>query len=174
MMTTLNKTMRREIVSSVMADLPKLEGEQAIRDMVLKAAVERLPPKVRAVWDDPKLRGFIGTSTVYDGGIGVAIPVHDREFWDAGNRRVHTLGEEGAAAFSAAVKEYRGRAEERSAVRERLEQALSAVRTVKQFREAYPELAKYAPDDAAPVRNLPATTDLMEKLKAAGLKPEAE
>lgn len=173
-MTTLNKTMRREIVSSVMADLPKLEGEQAIRDMVLKAAVERLPPKVRAVWDDPKLRGFIETSTIYEAGIGVAIPVHGDDFWAATRRAVHCLGEEGAAAFSAAVKEYRGRAEERSAVRERLEQALSAVRTVKQFREAYPELAKYAPDDVTPVRNLPATTDLMEKLKAAGLKPEAE
>lgn len=175
-MTNLTKTMREQIVRSILADIPFDDGVQAARDAALDAALALLPPKVRAVWDDPDIRGYIATRVIYThgSGIGVNTPVNeDTYYWGSDgrdSRMVRLFGEAGATAFEQAAMEVQKRREERDAVTNRLTAAVASVRTVKAFREAYPDLAKYAPAEVEKVANLPATTDLMDTLKAAGLK----
>ena len=173
----LTKKLRDQIVHSIMADMPFDDGAQAARDAALDAAVALLPPKVRAVWDDPNIRGFVATRSVYtpEGVFGVDAPINEHTFWGNGNRRermVRVFGEDGADAFDQAARDVQQRQGDRTLLKSRLNAALASVRTVKAFCEAYPDLAKYAPAEPEKVANLPATTDLMDTLKAAGLKLE--
>lgn len=177
-MTNLTKTMREQIVCSILADIPFDDGVQAARDAALDAALALLPPKVRAVWDDPDIRGYIATRVIYTNGsdIGVNTPVNEDTYWGSNGRderMARLFGEAGATAIEQAAMDVQKRREERDAVKNRLTAAVASVRTVKAFREAYPDLAKYAPAEVEKVANLPATTDLMDTLKAAGLKMEA-
>lgn len=174
-MTNLTKTLREQIVRSILADIPFDDGVQAARDAALDAALALLPPKVRAVWDDPDIRGYIVTRVIYThgSGIGVNTPVNEHTFWGRDgrdDRMARLFGRDGATAFEQAALDVQKRREDRDAVKTRLTAAVASVRTVKAFREAYPDLAKYAPAEVEKVANLPATTDLMDTLKAAGLK----
>jgi hypothetical protein len=173
----LTKKLRDQIVHSIMADMPFDDGAQAARDAALDAAVALLPPKVRAVWDDPDIRGFVVRRVVYAeaGNLSVEVPVNEETFWGNTGRKdrmIRLFGEGGAEAFELAAKSVNQKREDRDALKSRLNAALASVRTVKAFREAYPDLAKYAPAEPEKVANLPATTDLMDTLKAAGLKLE--
>lgn len=174
-MTNLTKTMREQIVHSILADIPFDDGVQAARDAALDAALALLPPKVRAVWDDPDIRGYVVTRVIYThgSGIGVNIPVNEDTYWGRDDRLKRLFGGAGATALEQAATDVQKRREDRDAVTNRLTAAVASVRTVKAFREAYPDLAKYAPTEVEKVANLPATTDLMDTLKAAGLKMEA-
>jgi hypothetical protein len=173
----LTKKLRDQIVHSIMADMPFDDGAQAARDAALDAAVALLPPKVRAVWDDPNIRGFVATRVVYAdaNNLSVSTPVNEETFWGNTGRKdrmARLFGEDGAEVFEQTAKAIAQKYEDRDALKSRLNAALASVRTVKAFREAYPDLAKYAPAEVEKVANLPATTDLMDTLKAAGLKLE--
>lgn len=52
----LTNYMRDAFVKALMQDVPQIDYDQQIRDLAMKRCVERLPPKVRALWDDPATR----------------------------------------------------------------------------------------------------------------------
>jgi hypothetical protein len=53
---------------------------------------------------------------------------------------------------------------------DKLEQAALGCHTLKQLQEAFPDLTKYMPTEAAPTKNLPAIANLVQDLKALGWK----
>ena len=55
----LTNYMRDAFVRAVMDDVPEVDYKQQIRDTALKAAVEAMPAKLRAVWDDSALQDCV-------------------------------------------------------------------------------------------------------------------
>jgi hypothetical protein len=171
-MATLTKRDRERIILSIMADIPSEDHKDEIRKRALEIAVSRLPEKVRAVWDDEKIRGYLNNAYVslrYFG--AVAVPSDNGFNWDVAPKAV--FGDEGLAELSRMVEAFNEDEKKRDALHDRLTVEIGAVRTDKQFRERLPDLVKYLPENVV-VKNLPATTDLMDTLKAAGFNSEAQ
>jgi hypothetical protein len=171
-MATLTKRDRERIIRSIMADIPSEDHRGEIQKRALEIAVSRLPEKVRAVWDDEKIRGYLNNTYVSLRYFGtVTVPTDARLEWDVTPRAA--FGDEGLAELSRMVEASNEEKKKRDALHDRLTVEIGAVRTDKQFRERLPDLVKYLPENVV-VKNLPATTDLMDTLKAAGFNPEAE
>lgn len=163
----LTNYVRESIIRAIMNDLPKEDIESKAKQEVLDAAVERLPAKVRAVWDDEKLRPYIQMTYLRTdcGAIYATIPGCDRH----ATNPVDKIGAEAWALFQQRCGELREQSKQRRATYERLTQAVNSVKTVAEFVKQYPELAKYAPSSPDNPANLPARTDLIAHLRDAGL-----
>ena len=170
-MTSLTKKDKERIIRSIMADIPIENDGSNIRSRALEIAVSRLPAKVKALWDDEKLRGYVHTETAYLRGYGsTSIPCDDALPYQ--ERDTHVFGAEGQLELSRMVEEYKAAKEKRDALCDKITVEIGVVRTDKQFRERFPDLAKYLPE-IMKTKNPLATTDLMDTLKAAGLNQEA-
>lgn len=169
----MTKNEKEKIAHRIMADIPFEDVRPTLRERVYELAYANLPEKVRMVWDDTQLRGYVSTTTLYwDNILSVGeLPYDDGAAWN--NRYKSILGADGAAEIQAALDDYKARRKARTEMQERLMAEFVVVRTHKQFIERFPDLAKYLPAPVA-AANVPATTDLMDKLRAAGLKEESE
>lgn len=163
----LSKQMRDGIVRAIMSDLPRIDIEQIARDEVLAAAVSRLPEKVRAVWNDQKLRDFLDMRSIGTncGAIYCRVPGNSREYQPASA----IIGEDAWIKFQARCGELRQRNEATAQTERSLRASLAEVATAEQFCERFPGLAKYAPVAPEKAANLPATTSLIDSLREAGL-----
>lgn len=171
-MAALTKRDKERLVNRIMADIPFDDDGSKIRQRALDIAVSRLPEKVKAIWDDRNLIGYVCMHSIYFNGYGhIAVPMDDN--WGWAERELRALGEEGLAEMEQLVTVHRNSKQDRAAVKSRLEAEIGTVRTDKQFRERFPGLAKYLPEVEV-VKNLPANTGLIDFLKAAGLKEESE
>jgi hypothetical protein len=171
-MTALTKREKERLVNRIMADIPHVEDGSKIRQRALEIASSRLPQKVKVVWDDPKLIGYVCMHGTYLNSYGqISAPMDDNWPWNERERRAY--GDEGLAELEQLVHAYKKEKSEREDIKSRLEIEISPVRTHKQFRERFPDLVKYLPE-VEEVKNLPATTDLMNVLKAAGLREDSE
>ncbi len=172
-MTALSKYTKECIIRRIMADIPVDNIAQRAADAFLAAAVAALPPKVRAAYDDPETRNFInharfGTNcgAIY-GKAPAPIDTYSTSGW------VAFAGQEAWDALMKACADNRAQAQSRDKIKAELEANFASIRTVKQFQERFPELVKYLPPSQQPVANLPATTALIDTLRAAGLPAEA-
>jgi len=164
----LTNDIRRTIRRAVEADL---QLTSSLRDQMLaramELAIERLPRLVRQVWNDPKLRGYINTEIVWgediEGVYYLPAPGGDPDLRDVLRedetyQKLHSQFEVIEKVASDAL--------------DVLAATLRSVTTVEQLAERYPDLVKYLPTQEQAAANLPATTDLMDKLRAAGLRTE--
>jgi hypothetical protein len=154
--------MKRSLAAAIMADVPRRENYENEAAALTALVVSKLPAKVRAVWDDAELRGFIRTTPIYSYGVGVSLPDGT---WDA----VKDSPE--AEAFELAAKRYYEEDSQRRVDRGVILRTLGQVRTVKQLRESFPEFAKYLPENrtaAAAGRKLPIDRGIIERLKSLG------
>ena len=55
----LTKDMRDSIVTKALANLPRVDHWPAVRDVIQDVIVQHMTPEVRAVWDNPDLRGCL-------------------------------------------------------------------------------------------------------------------
>ncbi len=55
----LTKDMRDAIVAKALANLPRVDHWPAVREVIQNTIVEHMEPEVRAVWDNPDLRGCL-------------------------------------------------------------------------------------------------------------------
>ena len=171
----LNSRIRERIVDAVLADLPQRDFKAEAEAIVLPAVLERVPSPVQRAWKDNASRPYVRTASCSTncGALSAHVP-HYRGYL-YGNEAKDAMGLEAWAALQALCGEHRKYRDERKALKARLAANLSACTTRKAFIERFPELAKYAPNEAAaPVANLPATTELIDSLKAAGLKIEEQ
>lgn len=148
------------IARAVLSDTPQEDFDGQMRKRVLVLAVEAMPPKVRAVYNDTSARHFIRSATVNFGGVSVACPGAG-QYED--NSRIKA-DDELQRLFAAHQKQR----EARRQLAEKLTANIRGCTTQKVFHERFPDLAKYWPVAAEPVGNLPATTQLIDSLKAAG------
>lgn len=172
-MATLTKAVKNKMIRNIMADIPKEDIEKVAQDEFTAAVVERLPQAIKTALKDSAAAEFVNQQRVQTGCGKIYFtcygPVHylyNVQEWNeyAGQAAVDLLLERCA--------EVRARDDARRQIERELHANFDSVRTIKQFEERFPDLAKYLPARTVTV-NLPATNDLVEKLKAAGLKQEA-
>jgi hypothetical protein len=174
----LTVELRAQIVKDIMADMPALSPSllKDYRDTMDKRAreiaVDDLPEKVKAIYNDPTLRPYINTEYVSVCCVGYNLPTLARGY---DSTRALMKAIETDPAFDAAHKAYDKLRDDTQRIRSQLALNVAIPRTVKAFVEMFPDLAKYAPEEPTPATaNLPATTALMDSLKAAGLKVGGE
>ena len=163
----LTLSMKNQIVSAVMADVPDRDWFKEAKDLVLPAVVAKLPAPIRRIYDDNLLSPYLKHVAVRPRSthtLTVSVPTADThpvevlEGMDAGVRKKFE-------ALGLAMREARNT---RMNMQGELLRSFKMVTTLKQFEEAFPELKKYLPTPQRPVPNLPATTDLMDNLKKIG------
>lgn len=156
---------RRQIVADVMADIPVIDyaGQMAARALAMGVAA--LPPAARKVWDDPDTRHHLQTQ--HHSLCCVTARIPGLLEW---NDREKIMADPEWKALHEAFEAQR---ETIQTLRQQVKVNVALCNSRKAFVERFPDLAKYAPTDAsAAVANLPATTNLIEGLRAAGLKLE--
>jgi hypothetical protein len=99
------------------------------------------------------------------------IPYHSDRGWYAKDEAV--FGEEMTAKMEDASKAFRLAHQERDDLRASLTQDFKAIKTFKVFREAYPEFAKYLPEEVSSKGGAMVRSDAVERAKALGWKDEA-
>jgi len=169
-MNTLSKAVKDGMIRSIVADIPEEDFQAQGREFILEAVVAKLPPKVRAVWNDADLRPYIKTARISTGCNRISANVPWLDSWaDAENVKA-VVGQETWNTFLDYCASNTRQIETRRELYRTLEANFASVRTRKQFIERFPELQKYLPEDRSSPANLPATNDLMERLKAAGFE----
>lgn len=171
-MTTLNYSIRERLVAKVMADLPPIADPRAgLREEAIDAAISRLPEAIRTIYRDDKLIGYLNTRNYSVGTITVPnIPYHGDRWYSKDDV---VFGEEMVAKMEDASKAFRFACVERENLKISLTQDFKAVRTFKAFREAYPEFAKYLPEEASSKSGAMVRSDAVDRAKALGWKEEA-
>lgn len=156
---------RRQIVSAVLADIPKINYKAKMTARAVEIGVAAMPNAAQALWKKSETRQYVRTQSHYICCISVRVPgLLD---WDD-KKRI-----EDDAEFQQHHTAYEKQRDERDSLKDALTANLASCSSSKQFIERYPELAKYAPKEDAPAANLPATKSLVTALKAAGLQLEA-
>lgn len=158
-MTRLTTQIRNRIVSAVLADTPDTIAEDATK---LQAEIEEWAwSQLPAPCPEP-LRPYIQISNLYmdDGKMYVHVPYNRAFDWAEQRARIR-------AEFGDRLKDIGTRYDARSALRDKLVASLAGCHTAKQLKERFPELAVYLPEPDTAAQ-LPATTDLMDSLRAAG------
>lgn len=169
-MTRLTKNDRRAVVDAIMAATPAVDYKTQIQAAVLAKAVASLPPVVRNLWQDSSTRPLLEVTHLY---------IH----WPEKNyvKGRYSIADVAVPGFKDVVEGFeehedivflREAAAAQADVRDDLERKLTAsfadCTTVKTFEERFPDLVSYLPTGAQSI-SLPATTDLMDSLRGAGL-----
>lgn len=171
---------KRAIVRAVIADIPRKfparEVEVKLQAIVDESTMKVLPPKIAAVFADRELRMFLefgNTNAGYmlpESGIGNVTGLGSiRYIRDIGLR-----DEDGKLKFRALID---GFIEEHGQIQKaqlNLEAAITGIRTVKRFKETFPELEKYLPAEFEKTPMLPAIANVMASLSSLGWPKDAQ
>lgn len=153
----LTNYMRDAFVSAAMDDVPAEDFEGQAQALLVKAAVSCLPPKIRAIYDDPDTRDFLchtqlpyGFNYTYVPGLG-ALPAGTQEKY---------------AGLKEKQKEQDARHRELTG---QLHGVAYSARTRKALAALLPEFEKYLPaDDSAACKTLPAIANVTADFAKAG------
>ena len=160
----LTNYMRDAFVRAAMQDVPCLDYGEQIRKAMQAAALDAMPPKMRALLKDPACEAWVNTEWV-------SLPSI------SGHRvycpRDSNKGEYLAAADREHIAWLRQAEKQQLAKREDLERKLRnvaySVNTRKALADALPEFVKYLPpDDSAAVKTLPAVANVVADFVKAG------
>lgn len=169
----MNAGIRKEILNRVMKDVPVVDNKSEVRKKLVAACGDVLPKKVAVVWKDPELRGYIKADyydrlvseyVIHDGGKSsksfcVGLPV-----------RLNKIDKDVLNECRALMADEYQSDSIRAHTRRTIEAALASVTTLKKFKDLFPELAKYAPEEDQKLENLPLVTDVVSSLRDAGWK----
>lgn len=168
-MTRLLNAERAAIRRDILSEVPLEDYAGKIAKRALDLAILNLPPGARRLWEVSQTRGLLSTHTCYFG-------------YSEGRRRyTANVNLPGFEDYHATIKEDPlivewvdaevVQRDKYDALDASLKNNLASVGTHEEFTKRWPELARFLPDgSAAKVENLPATTVLLDELKAAGLK----
>ncbi len=173
----LTNHIRNTFIRAVMDDVPSTDYGAEQQRVATDWAVSIMPLKVRAVWDDKKLRHYIEACSfsqrLYFDDInegeqlwvsGFSIPApHDlhEQMDDATKRTLYTLEAQ-------SNEQHRRRRE----LREKLGIIVYALTTTAALEKALPEFAKYLPKATSKTENLPAVANLVTDFVKAGWTKE--
>lgn len=162
----LNKDDKDAFVRAVMDDVPQVDYQAQFEKIVREDAVAKLPPKIRAIWNDKDLRHHIKTTTIYGPYFnysrqfgGVAVPGCEYEIKDDAAIKVKEISDASLAQKTT-----------RNELRAKVESVINGCSTLKQALERLPEFAKYLPKDrdGTGVGSLPAVSNVVADLTKAG------
>ena len=154
----LTDSIRSAFIRAAMADVPKVDYDEQIRSLALKLAAAKLPPKVRALWNDKELRGFVAVGHFYCGHAPLQLP--------GLSAIVETEIEAGLAPLQLLHREQSKSIDELTA---KLRSVAYSVSTRKALLDALPEFEKYLPaDEVAVNRSMPAVAGVVTAFMLAG------
>ena len=157
----LTNFLRQAFVSAVMQDVPQEDFDEQIDKARVQAIALQLPPKVRAVWEDPLLRGYIDVFSICVlGDAYIQIP----DPWGYDSREAKAVRE----AVTPLIVQRAAARKARTDLRNKLEAVVAGCSTRKQLVEALPEFEKYALQEPAKLAGLPAVSGVVADLVAAG------
>lgn len=162
----LTNTMRDAFIRAAMHDVPKeVDHSEEIRKIVTKDFVEKLPPKVRAVYDDPSICDWLKSDHNHYGDVSVRYPARETSGWSTKPKLSPNVQKK--------VDELAQKKKDNDKLRNELEAKLRNVAysctTRKQLAEALPEFEKYLPEDEAKaIRSLPVVTNVVADFVKAG------
>lgn len=148
----LTNYLRDTFIRAVADDVPEVKFPLAAE--IQKMALEKMNPKLRAVWEDDKLRGCLQKTHVHrasDHG-------HYTKYVFLGDVKEEDLIGHLIAAADA-----------RSNAITKVRQVAYACTTLKALKDQLPELEKYMPDEQGRVtKNVPVVLNVVEDLKKVG------
>lgn len=161
----LTNYIRDAFIRAVMDDVPKIDYDELLRNAATKKAVELLPEKVRAVYDEFRDHRYLATysvSTVC--GVGyVHVPGEESE------ERLDII----AAAIAPLVAQHMAQQEQRNELEKKIRACAYSVTTRKALAELLPEFEKYLPpDNATAIRTLPVVANVVSDFVKAGWPKE--
>ena len=165
----LNKYHKDAFVEAVLQDLPSTDYDEIAQKLVRESFVEKMPAKVRAVYDDKEVRHWLGNEWIY-------MPGSLQNFYFA-------AGSNSGSALSALkerLDELNEAKQEQFRKREafglKIRAAIDSCQTRKQALELMPEFEKYLPKDTTStgVSNLPVINNLVAELVQAGWPKEKD
>lgn len=159
---------RLRIVSAILADIPVIDHADAMRKRALAVAREAAPEAVRKMLAGPNAH-WVNLESVHCDCMSFRVPAADYQ-----SARDLSAILKADADFDAAHKAHDAQRDRLASLKGSLRANLASCSSRKAFVERFPDLAKYAPAENAPPANLPATTSLIDALRAAGLPTEAE
>ena len=153
----LTNYMRDAFISAAMNDVPQEDFEGQKRSLLMTAAISCLPPKVRALYDDPATRDFVCLAQLG---------------YEYNYTHVPGLGTlpEGTVEKYAELKKQDNEQDDRMRqLRNQLHGVAYSARTRKALVALLPEFEKYLPaDDEAVCKTLPAIANVMADFARAG------
>lgn len=169
-MTALNNDIRTKLVAKIMADLPVMvDPREGLREKAREAAIARLPAEVRAVWNSEKTRGYLETGYFSIGTVSIDnVPHHVSDGYYRDGFLDRVFGAELVAEIKQACCDVQEARNTRDALSVTLLADFKAVRTFDAFRQAYPEFAKYLPEEVAGKPGAIVRSDAVERVKAMG------
>lgn len=155
----LTTAIREAFVRAVMQDVPFTDYKEEIRVFVQAMAATKLPPKIKEIYDDLQLRGYLNTERVYIGGgyiqyYGTEDLVLSPDLQEVVNK-LEVLKDEQDAKHHA--------------LRTKLTAVSRSAKTRQQLINMLPEFEKYLPaDEAAADRTVPCVANVVSEFMQAG------
>lgn len=149
---------REAFVNAAMDDVPMVDYDAQATKILQDFQLKHLPKEIRAIYENPELRGFLKTNRTYC----------------FSHRYISVYGDAPLdAATKAKVADLESKANEQksslSALRESLTSVAAGAATRKALAEALPEFEKYLPaEDAPATRCVPALANIVSSFVAAG------
>jgi hypothetical protein len=162
----LTNTIRDSFIRAAMHDVPKeMDHSEEIRKIVTKDFVEKLHPKVRAVYDDPSICDWLKSDHNNYGEVSVRYPAREQSGWGSKPKLTPSVQKK--------VDELAQKKKDNDKLRDDLESKLRrvaySVSTRKQLVDALPEFEKYLPEDEAKaICTLPVVTNVVADFVKAG------
>lgn len=153
----LTNYLRANLVTAIMADVPRIDYKSLIPDAAMKAAISIMSPEAAKLYKTHPDWAGKGSVYVKDHGYVVVPFASVTVVVDAVNAAVKDL-----------VIKSDLQNEETSAMRGKLSASFSNITNTKDFAQRFPDFAQYLPEDEKVVANLPATTEVMDLLAKSG------
>ena len=165
----LNKYHKDAFVEAVLQDLPTVDYDEIAQKLVKDTVIEKMPAKVRAVYDDKEVRHWVRAAWI-------GMPGSLQNFYcvsDSQNGGVPNEVKERLDELSTLKTE---QLDKRKVFENKLNAAINSCQTRKQALELLPEFEKYLPKDTTStgVSNLPVINNLVAELVQAGWPKDAE
>ena len=165
----LNKYHKTAFVESVLQDLPSTDYDEIAQKLVRDAMVERMPAKVRAVYDDKDIRHWLRNEWV-------SMPGSLQNFYClTGSNFGEVPGELKERLLELSQLKHE-QSSKKNAFSHKIRAAIDSCQTRKQALELMPEFEKYLPKDTTStgVSNLPVINNLVAELVQAGWPKDKE
>jgi hypothetical protein len=164
----LTNSIRSAFVRAAMDDVPQIDYDETIRKAVTEAALRALPPAVRKVYDDEKLRPYLECTFIRCGDVSVSVVGRDSR-WKEPESQLPKLSKQDQTALDKLAAQQKEQEATREALQKKLTAAAYAVSTRKGLVELLPEFEKYLPaDEAAANRSLPVVANIVADFTKAG------
>lgn len=165
----LNKHHKDAFVEAVLQDLPSTDYDEIAQKLVREAVIEKMPAKVRAVYDDKEVRHWLRNEWI-------GLPGSLQNFYCVSDSNSGSPPEELKERLQNLNETKREQIRTQDAFRQKIRAAIDSCQTRKQALELMPEFEKYLPKDTTKtgVSNLPVINNLVAELVKAGWPKDAE